>query len=96
MLVRGHPLDTVRNWYHDNMGYTMQLASPYFGELTVRENLLFCALMRLPHTMGQEQIFERVERVIREAGLLTAADVVVEGDGKEGGGISGGQVSLSV
>ena len=56
----------IRNWYIRHTGYVLQLAIPYYEELTVRQNLTLAAFMRLPSTMTAEAKFERVEQVIEE------------------------------
>ena len=45
--------------------YVLQLATPYYEELTVRENLTLAAEMKLPSSMEQEERFERVEQVMQ-------------------------------
>lgn len=67
----------------------LQLAVPYYEELTVRQNLLLAALMRLPKSMSPEMRFERVERIIQQIGLTIVEDTVV--GGSTGPGLSGGQ-----
>lgn len=66
IFVNGIPINPVRDWYIANTGYVLQLATPYYQELTVRENLTLAAQMRLPSTSTWEERFERVERIIRE------------------------------
>ena len=44
----------------------MQLTSPYYEELTVRENLTLAAQLRLPSNMKYSDKFDRVEKVIKE------------------------------
>ncbi len=75
-----------------NTGYVRQLATSFYNELTVRENLLFSMNMQAPSEMTLAQKLERVEQVIRETGLQEQADLVV-GSGV-GLGLSGGQVCL--
>ena len=53
----------MREWYIANTGYVLQLATPYYEELTVRENLTLAAHMKLGG-MSWKQKFERVEQVI--------------------------------
>jgi len=60
----------VRDWYVANSGYVLQLAMPYYEELTVRENLTLAAQMRLSTKFSLEQKFERVEQVMNEVSLL--------------------------
>lgn len=59
-------MDKVRDWYIANTGYVLQLATPYYPELTVRENLTLAALMRLPKALTSEERLERTERVMKE------------------------------
>ena len=71
-------MDKIRDWYIYNTGYVLQLATPYYEELTVRENLTLAAQMRLPKTLElQEKFvilktlelqekFDRVEKVMKE------------------------------
>ncbi len=44
------------------------------GTLTVRENLIFSANVRLSSNISLNERKERVERVIQELGLLSCAD----------------------
>ena len=59
-------MDKVRDWYIAHTGYVLQLATPYYEELTVRENLTLAVQMRLQKTLSLEDKFERVEQVMRE------------------------------
>ena len=51
-----------------NTGYVLQLAAPYYEELTVRENLTLAAQMKLPKTFTMREKFERVEQVMEVVG----------------------------
>lgn len=44
----------------------LQLAVPYYEELTVRQNVFFAAHMRLPKRMSHSRKFERVEQILEE------------------------------
>jgi ABC-type multidrug transport system ATPase subunit len=92
VLINGIPFEHLRKWYVKHSGYVLQLAVPYYEELTVRQNLLLAALMRLPKSMSPEMRFERVERIIQQIGLTIVEDTVV--GGSTGPGLSGGQVIL--
>ena len=70
VFVNGVPIDEDLDWYISNTGYVLQLAAPYYEELTVRENLTLAAWVKL-HVSTREK-FERVEQVM---------DVVREGKG---------------
>ena len=50
----------------NNSGYVLQLAMPYYEELTVRENLTLAAQMRLSSSFTLFQKFERIEQVMYE------------------------------
>jgi ABC-type multidrug transport system ATPase subunit len=60
--VNGSSLEKRRNWYISNTGYVLQLAAPYYEELTVRENLTLAAWVKL-HISSREK-FQRVEQVM--------------------------------
>ena len=66
IYVNGAELDDIRDWYVSNSGYVLQLAMPYFEELTVRENLTLAAQMRLSSRFTLYQKFERIEQVMYE------------------------------
>ena len=54
----------MRDWYVANTGYVLQLAAPYYEELSVRENLTLAAQMKLPKSKTLREKFERVEQVM--------------------------------
>ena len=68
MYINGVSLDQMQDWYARKIGYVLQLAVPYYEELTVRQNLFFAAHMRLPKKMSHRGKFERVEQVLSEVG----------------------------
>ena len=72
-----------------NTGYMLQLAEAFSVELTVFENLVYAALLRLPAETPLEKVLARVESVINELFLRRIAHVKV--GSATGGGISGGQ-----
>jgi len=47
------------------------------GTLTVRENLMFSANLRLPTSVSQKEKRHRVEETIQELGLTSCADTKV-------------------
>jgi hypothetical protein len=67
--VNGSSLEKRRNWYISNTGYVLQLAAPYYEELTVRENLTLAAWIKL-HISSREK-FQRVEQVMEVVRPLT-------------------------
>lgn len=89
VYVNGVGLGQVQDWYARKIGYVLQLAVPYYEELTVRQNLFFAAHMRLPKKTSSSEKYERVEQIIAETGLTQMADTVI--GGSVGPGLSGGQ-----
>lgn len=65
-MINGTPISKMRRWFVGNTGYVRQLATYYYNELTVRENLLFSMNMQAMRGMSLRQKLERVEQVIRE------------------------------
>ena len=68
IFINGIPIDDARELYTANTGYVLQLATPYYEELTVRENLTLAAEIKLPRSMMQKKKFERVEQVMQVVG----------------------------
>ena len=66
-------MEDIKDWYIANTGYVLQLAMPYYEELTVRENLTLAAQMRLSFSMREK--FERIEQVMNE---VTTACVKIQ------------------
>ena len=64
--MNGCPIERVRDWYVSHTGYVLQLASPYYETLTVRENLTLAAQMRLPKSCSMYNKLMRVEQILRE------------------------------
>ena len=65
IFVNGVPLEgKVRQQYIEQTGYVLQLATPYYEELTVRENVTLAAHMKLHNGMTWREKFERVEQVL--------------------------------
>ncbi|XP_060198514.1 ABC transporter G family member 22-like isoform X1 [Lycium barbarum] len=60
-----------------------------FPHLTVKETLIYAALLRLPNTLSKEQKKERAIRVINELGLERCQDTIIGGAFVRG--ISGGE-----
>ena len=65
IFINGIPMENVRERYTANTGYVLQLATPYYEELTVRENLTLAAQMKLSSSMKREERFKRVEQVMQ-------------------------------
>ena len=70
IYVNGTPIDDIREWYVANTGYVLQLATPYYEELTVRENLTLAAQMTLSKGYTLREKFERVEQVMHVVSSL--------------------------
>jgi len=64
----------IRDWYTANTGYVLQLARPYYEELTARENLTLAAEIKLPvskfTTKDKLMRVEQVLEVVRPTSLL--------------------------
>lgn len=71
-----------------NVAYVQQEDALY-AELTVRENLWFSAMLRLPRDMTMDEKEKRVDEVISELGLRKAADTKIGNEVIRG--ISGGE-----
>lgn len=54
----------VRQQYTEHTGYVLQSATPYYVELTVRQNLILAAHMKLDSRMVWREKFQRVEEVL--------------------------------
>ena len=59
--------------YKHNVGYVVQ-DDIFTDTLTVRENLLFSANLRLPNSLTALEKFNRVSSIIHELGLESCAD----------------------
>ncbi len=77
IYVNGISMDEIRDWYVANTGYVLQLATPYYEELTVRENMTLAAQIRLPKSLSMEERFERVEQVMREVSGVCQGYVLI-------------------
>lgn len=66
----------MKRWFTENTGYVLQLATPFYEELTIRENLLLAVNMQLPKTANWNQKLERVEQVIREVLYLFSCNAL--------------------
>eukprot|EP00117_Sycon_ciliatum_P015504 scpid9150/ scgid15316/ ABC transporter G family member 19; White-brown complex homolog protein 19 len=80
---------SVLKSYIADAGYVRQLATPYYEELTVRENLVLASFQRLPSDETITYRVMRVEGIISLIGLDNFADTAV--GSSTGPGLSGGQ-----
>lgn len=70
IYINGIPIDEMREWYIANTGYVLQLATPYYEELTVRDNLTLAAQIILGGMTFAEK-FRRVEQVMHVVSTCT-------------------------
>ena len=78
MYINGVGLGQVQDWYARKIGYVLQLAVPYYEELTVRQNLFFAAHMRLPKETSTAEKYERVEQIIAQVNLFVVVLNVIK------------------
>ena len=69
-----------------------QLTTPWDPKLTVLENLVYAARLRLPKSMPLVEKLAIVSQCIADTGMTGIMDSIV--GGLSGGGISGGQKRL--
>mmetsp|Transcript_7675 Transcript_7675/g.11613 ORF Transcript_7675/g.11613 Transcript_7675/m.11613 type:complete len:668 (-) Transcript_7675:475-2478(-) len=74
VLINGE--EVVRNSRKKYVAYVMQ-DDALNGVLTVRENLYYSAMLRLPNTMSRAEKLQRVEETIEELGLSHCANTKV-------------------
>ena len=72
-------MEEIRDWYVANTGYVLQLARPFYEELTVRDNLTLAAEIKLPVSskFTTKEKFKRVEQVLEVVGILLASSISV-------------------
>lgn len=69
IMINGHEMEgAVLESFVANTGYVLQLATPYYEELTVRDNLTLAAEIKLIE-VDREGKFERVEYVMEKVRL---------------------------
>ncbi|CAF3327263.1 unnamed protein product [Rotaria socialis] len=85
VLVDGLPLPSSVKYM---VGYVVQ-DDIISGTLTVRENLIFSANVRLPTSVSQEERQDRVNRIITQLGLEACADTRIGTEFLRG--VSGGE-----
>jgi ATP-binding cassette subfamily G (WHITE) protein 2 len=71
------------------VGYVVQ-DDIFCGTLTVRENLLFSANLRLPQSVTPEERLERVNKIIEQFGLSDCSNTRMGTESKRG--VSGGEI----
>ena len=74
IYINGTPVDEIHEWYIANTGYVLQLALPYYEELTVRENIALAAQLKLPKEYTLHEKFERVKQVMEVMSSSTFQD----------------------
>jgi ABC-type multidrug transport system ATPase subunit len=93
ILVDGHSSynPAVLSAYKHRLSYVEQLQGAYFEDLTVLENMMYAALLRLPSSLSIEEKMAKAAEALKMLNLLETVDTVV-GDASSGsGGLSGGQ-----
>jgi ABC-type phosphate transport system ATPase subunit len=75
-----------------SIGYVRQLTTPWDPNLTVLENMVYAARLRLPKDMPHGEKLAIVSKCIADTGMTGIMDSLV--GGLSGGGISGGQKRL--
>jgi ATP-binding cassette, subfamily G (WHITE), member 2 len=83
VLVDGLP---TSDSFKDSVGYVVQDDS---GTLTVRENLMFSANVRLPANLSHDERVQRVTKTIQNLSLESCADTKVGNEAIRG--VSGGE-----
>ena len=76
------------NYWRKLIGYVEQ-SDIMHGKLTVRETIMYSALLRLPNSMSRKDKMSRVDAVIAQLGLTHVQDSFVGDD--ETRGVSGGE-----
>ena len=89
VLLNGAPITAAGAHYGERVAYLPQLAELFHAGLTVRENLTYAALLRLPWGTTTDEMLGRVDAVLADVRLSEVRDVHV--GSASGGGISGGQ-----
>ena len=79
-------------WMEHNSGMVTQLGKPWNPDMTVRENLIYSAELRLAGRLSREDTLERVRETMDALSMWRFADTKVGSD--LSGGISGGQKRL--
>eukprot|EP00761_Pharyngomonas_kirbyi_P009715 gb/GECH01009733.1/.p1 GENE.gb/GECH01009733.1/~~gb/GECH01009733.1/.p1 ORF type:complete len:630 (+),score=141.87 gb/GECH01009733.1/:1-1890(+) len=86
--LNGENISHNKVFFNRNVGYVMQ-EDALFGSLTVRETLMYSALMRLPLSVSYKKKKQLVSALLKELGLWKVRDNLV-GD-QLTRGISGGE-----
>lgn len=74
--------------YRYLIGYVVQ-DDIFSGTLTVRENIMFSANLRLPQSIPFEERVQRVDNIIKQLGLIHCAETRMGTDFQRG--VSGGE-----
>ena len=90
VALNGVPAASCVEFMRDCVAYVTQYGSTALPELTVRENLVHSALLRLPACMPLQAKLKRVDEVLALCGLTHVQHVHTGEEGAQGG-ISGGQ-----
>ena len=94
VYINGMSMRTVKGMalHSCSIGYVRQLTTPWDPTLTVLENMVYAARLRLPTRMPLEEKLFIVSKCIADMEITNLMDSIV--GGASGGGISGGQKRL--
>ena len=70
LLLNGRPLPSNDEHYQRQCGMLQQLSLPFFDELTVEENLFYCAMMRMDKDKTVEEKLKRVQQILVDVSLV--------------------------
>lgn len=78
------------SWLRHHCAYVLQLGEPWVGTLSVYDELMLAAALRLPVEMTYDERSARVHEVIKLVGLANHTNTKI-GSNTSAGGLSGGQ-----
>ncbi|KNC98868.1 uncharacterized protein SPPG_09314 [Spizellomyces punctatus DAOM BR117] len=92
IYLAGKPLAEFNaTTFRSMTGFVAQHDAPYYG-LTVREVMMFNAMLELPTTKTHQDRVRRINRLLDLLNLAPCADVLIQRPESNKGGISGGQM----
>jgi len=91
MFINGVPLESCMGWMKASVGFVSQYGSAAIANLSVLDNLLYAARLRLPLRWKESKRLARVQAVIDMCGLGPMKHTLVGSNEGDKGGLSGGQ-----
>ena len=91
MFINGQPLQECMGWMKSAVGFVSQYGSSAVPTLSVLDNLLYAAKLRLPLGWSRSKKLARVQAVIDMCGLGPMKHTLVGSNEGDKGGLSGGQ-----